>query len=91
MAFLGQDPVRCKIVVDNKCLKQVRNFKYGGCESSYENGKDIQQKLAKFAQILVIVNIKPNLVQEFSRIKVYNVLAVRIILYGSEIWTLKKR
>jgi hypothetical protein len=20
MAFLGQDPVRCKIVVDNKCL-----------------------------------------------------------------------
>ena len=48
MAFLGQDPVRCKIVVDNKCLKQVRNFKYGGCESSYENDKDIQQKLAKY-------------------------------------------
>ena len=26
-AFLGQDPVRCKIAVDNKCLEQVKNFK----------------------------------------------------------------
>ena len=32
-AFLGQDPVRCKIiVVGNKCLQQVRNFKYFGSE-----------------------------------------------------------
>jgi hypothetical protein len=30
MAFLGQDPVRCKIVVDNKCLQHVENFKYRG-------------------------------------------------------------
>jgi hypothetical protein len=36
MAFLGKDPVRCKIIVDNKCL-QVKNFKYLGCEISYEN------------------------------------------------------
>jgi len=44
-AFSGQDPVRYKIiVVDNKCLQQVRNFKYLGCEISYENGRDIQQK-----------------------------------------------
>ena len=34
VAFLGQDPVRCKIVVDNECLKQVKNFKYLGCEIS---------------------------------------------------------
>jgi hypothetical protein len=27
MAFLGQDPVRCKIFMDNKCL-QVKNFNY---------------------------------------------------------------
>jgi hypothetical protein len=24
VAFLGQDPVRSKIIVDNKCLQQVR-------------------------------------------------------------------
>jgi hypothetical protein len=36
MAFLGQDPVRCEMVVDNKCSQQVKNFKYLGCEISYE-------------------------------------------------------
>jgi hypothetical protein len=30
MAFLGQDPVRCKIVMDNKYLQHVENFKYRG-------------------------------------------------------------
>ena len=54
MEFLGQDPVTCKIFVENKCLQQVRNFKYRGCEISCENEKDIQQKLEKFAQILGI-------------------------------------
>jgi hypothetical protein len=24
MAFLGQDPVRCKIFMDNKCLREVK-------------------------------------------------------------------
>jgi hypothetical protein len=55
MAFLGQDPVRCKSVMDNKCL-QVKNLQYPHYEISYETEKDIQQKLAKFAQILGILN-----------------------------------
>ena len=41
MAFLGQDPVRCKIVVNNKFLQHGKNFKYLGCEISYENEKDL--------------------------------------------------
>jgi hypothetical protein len=52
VVFLGQDPVISKIIVDNKCLQQVKNFKYLSCEISYENGKHFQQKVAKFAQIL---------------------------------------
>jgi len=39
MAFLEQDPVRCKTVLDYKCLQQVKNFKYLDCEISYENKK----------------------------------------------------
>jgi hypothetical protein len=42
-SFLGQVPGRCKIVVDNKCLQQVQNFKYFGCKISYENVKDIDK------------------------------------------------
>jgi len=52
IALLGQDQVRCKIFVQKKCLQQVNNFKYLGCEIPYQNEKDIQQKLANFSQIL---------------------------------------
>jgi hypothetical protein len=48
MAFLGQDPVRRKIVVDNKFLQQVKNYEYLYCEISHANEKFIQQKLANF-------------------------------------------
>ena len=51
MEFLRQDPVKFKIVVDNKCLQQVRNFKYLGCEICYENGKYIQRKLTKYWEL----------------------------------------
>jgi hypothetical protein len=46
-----------------------------------------------FAQILGILNItfKPTLVQKSSRIKVYSAVAVPILLYGSEFWTLRKK
>ena len=39
MEFLGQDPVKCKMVAVNKCVQQRKNFKYLGCEISYGNGK----------------------------------------------------
>jgi hypothetical protein len=86
MAFSGQDPLKCKIVVDNKFLYQVTNFIYVGCEISYKNEKDIQQKLAKFALKMGILNnrFKLNLVQKFSRMREYHALAVTILLYGTE-------
>jgi hypothetical protein len=79
--------------VDNKCLQEVKNFKFLGCEISYENEGDIQQKLAKFAQTLGILNntFKTDLVQKFSRIKVYNVPAIHILLYGSGNRSRKKK
>jgi hypothetical protein len=41
--------------VDKKCL-EVNNFKYLGCEISYENGKDIQLTLTKFSEKVGILN-----------------------------------
>jgi hypothetical protein len=65
------------------------------CEISHEieNEKYIRQKLTKFSQTLGILNntFKQNFVQKCSRIKVYNALTLPIILYGSEIWALKKK
>lgn len=53
----------------------------------------MQQNLARFVQILGILNyiLKPHVGQKFSGIKVYNVLALPILLYGREIWTHKKK
>jgi len=86
-------PVRCRIAVNNKYLQEVNNFGYLSGEIFYQNDTDIQQKLAKFAQILGILNntLQPNLVQKFSGMKVNNALVLPILLYGSKIWTLRKK
>jgi hypothetical protein len=57
MAFLGQDPGRCKIVVHHKCLQELKNFKRLGCEVSCESETDVQQKVTKFAQIPGVLKI----------------------------------
>ena len=36
MAFKGRDPVRTKIVIDNKIIEQVKLFKYLGNMIFYE-------------------------------------------------------
>jgi phage major head subunit gpT-like protein len=48
MAFLGQQPVHSKIVIENKILEQVNTFNYLGCHVSYEGEKDIQDIITKF-------------------------------------------
>jgi hypothetical protein len=76
MAFLEQNPVGCKTIVDNKCLQQVKNFKYLGCKIFYENKKYSTKIKKKIVQILgnLTNTFKPNLVQKSSRIKVYDAL-----------------
>jgi hypothetical protein len=77
MAFLGQDPVICKISVHYKCLQQAKDFKYVGCETPCVNERDVQQKRAIVLQILGILNntFTATLVQKFSRTMVHNALA----------------
>ena len=53
MAFLGQDPVRCKVILDKKCLQQVKNFKYMGCEISQENEKSYSKQTRKISSNIV--------------------------------------
>jgi hypothetical protein len=44
MEFLGQDTVRYKIIVDTKCLRQVKNFQYLGRKIFCKTEKHFQQK-----------------------------------------------
>jgi hypothetical protein len=36
MAFIGQEPVRCKITINDKIFEEVNECKYLGCQISYE-------------------------------------------------------
>ena len=92
MAFKGRDPVRTKIVIDNKMIEQVNMFNYLGNMISYENELDIDNKLHNYLKITGILNnvFKPQKLLR-KRLKLYNTLALPVLLYGSESWTIKAR
>jgi len=89
MAFKGRDPVRTKIVIDNKIIEQVSLFNYLGNMISYEGELDIDNKLNNFLKITGILNKQKTLKK--TRIKLYNTLALPVLLYGSETWTIKAK
>jgi hypothetical protein len=73
MAFIGQEPVRCKITINDKVFEEVNEFKYLGCQISYEGERDVKNKISKFLQVTGTTNnvLKPNQVQKSSRMKIY--------------------
>ena len=56
MAFKGRDPVRTKIIIDNKIIEQVNLFNYLGNMVSYEGELDIDSKINNFLKITGILN-----------------------------------
>ena len=92
MAFKGQDPVRTKIVIDNKIIEKVNSFNYLG-NISYEIELDIDNKLHNCLKITGILNnvSRPQKTLKKTRIKLYNTLALPVLLYSSETWTIKAR
>jgi hypothetical protein len=60
---------------------------------SYEKEKDIDSKVTNILKITGIINntFKPNKVQKGARIKLYATLALPVLLYGSETWTVKSK
>jgi hypothetical protein len=72
MAFRGRDPIRSKIVINNKIIEQKKTFNYLGCSLSYEGEKDVRTKVSKFLQITGIINqvLKPTNVQRQTRLRI---------------------
>ena len=56
MAFKGRDPVRTKIVINNKIIEKVNLLNYLGNVISYEGELDIDNKLNNFLKITGILN-----------------------------------
>jgi hypothetical protein len=60
---------------------------------SYERELDIDNKLASYLRITGILNnvFRPQKTLKKTRIKLYNTLALPMLLHGSETWTIKAR
>jgi hypothetical protein len=56
MAFKGRDPVRTKIVTDNKIMEKVKSFNYLGNTISYERELGTDNKLNNYLKITGILN-----------------------------------
>jgi len=54
MAFKWRDPMRTKIVIDDKIIEQVNLYNYLGNVISYEGEFDIDKKLHNFLKIIGI-------------------------------------
>ena len=93
MAFKGRDPVRTKIVIDNKITEQVNSFNCLENMISCEKELDIDNKLHNYLKITGIINnvFRSQKTPKKTRIKLYNTVALPVLLYGSETWTVKAR
>jgi len=56
LAFKRQDPVRTKIVIDNKIIEQANSFNCLGNMISYEKELDVDNKLQNYWKITGIIN-----------------------------------
>jgi hypothetical protein len=71
----------------------VNTFNYLRTSVQYENKKYIDSKISKFLKITGIINdiFKPNNVRKNTRIKLYSTLALPVLSYGSESWTIEAK
>lgn len=92
MAHKGKHPVRSKVVIENKILEQVSYFDYLGCNVSYDRDKDIENKLNKFQLICGTINrTLQNKTRKDTKLKFYKIMAVPVLMFGSESWILQER
>jgi hypothetical protein len=86
------EPIRSKICINNKTLKQQNTFNNLGYNISYEREKDLNIKAANLDKVLGIINqiFKASLVSRYTRIRIYKTLARPVLSYGSEAWTIRR-
>lgn len=90
MAFQGKNPVRSKIVINNKPIKPVSHFKYLDYDMSFDYDNDIDEKKHKFQAICSRINrTLGNKTRKDTKIKFCKTMATPVLMYGSESWKAK--
>ena len=91
MGFQGKEHMRTKIVINGKIIEQVRDFNYLGWNIFYCERKEVNNKLNKFQRMCGIIRrTLKGKTQLSTKIKFYKVMAVSILMYDSENWSLNR-
>lgn len=91
MGFLGTRHLRTKIVIEDKIIEQVSSFNYLGCNVSYCENNDVNNKINKFQRMCGTIKrtLSRKTLKE-TQLKFYKVMAVPVLMYGSENWALTR-
>jgi hypothetical protein len=69
----------------------VSNFNYLGCNVTYKHDEDLNDKLSKSQNICGVIRRTLNKkTRKETNLKFYKIMAVPVLIYGSETWTLRK-
>jgi hypothetical protein len=75
--------------MNGKIIEQVRDFNYLGCNTSYYERKEVNNKVNKFQRMCGTISRTLKGKTQFSiQMKFYKVMAVPVLMYGSENWSL---
>ncbi|XP_045479803.1 uncharacterized protein LOC123684554 [Harmonia axyridis] len=86
---ISKDPIRCKLVVNDRIIEQVMNIKYLGVEitSDGNNNKEARQQVMKGARIsgyLRDVTWKNKYLRTESKVKIYKTMVRPVLTYAAE-------
>ena len=90
MATCGNNIERVKIVIDDKIIEQVTEFKYlGYCISEYK--RDLGDKLQTYNKINGVIrrHFGKQMTKE-TKLRIHNMKAKAALKFGCEVWVLKK-
>ena len=85
---MGKYSLRTNIVLDKTSVEQVSCFSFLGCDITY----DVDHMVAKFQSVCgTICQILSRKTKKEIQLKFYKIMAVPVVLFGSETWSPKKR
>ncbi|KAJ4447240.1 hypothetical protein ANN_09244 [Periplaneta americana] len=92
MAFIGKEPIRTKIAINNCSIEQVSHFNYLGSDIGFDKEYDVDNKIRNFQRVCgTITRTFRNKIRKETKLKFYKVMAVPTLAYGNETWTLTKK
>lgn len=92
IAFHRKFPTIMKIIIEDVWVEQISHFRYLDCDVTNEKDQIINQKVPEFQVICDTIQrmLKGKITQD-SQLRFYSIMALLVLKYGSETWTINKQ